>query len=42
MTWKGTVNGDKIEVGYVWADVSHWYKTNPRPLEKWTKGELKR
>ena len=42
MTWKGTVQGDKIEVGYVWVDASHWYKPNPKPLEKWAKGELKR
>ena len=42
MTWKGTVNGDKIAVSYVWVDASHWYKPNPKPLEKWAKGELKR
>ena len=42
MTWKGTVQGDRIEVGYVWLDASHWYKPNPKPLEKWAKGELKR
>jgi len=42
MTWKGTVQGDKIEVGYVWVDAPHWYKPNPKPLEKWAKGELKR
>jgi hypothetical protein len=42
MTWKGTVIGDKIEVGYVWVDASHWYKPNPKPLEKWAKGELKK
>jgi len=42
MTWKGTVKGDKIEVGYVWVDASHWYKPNPKPLEKWAKGELKK
>jgi len=42
MTWKGTVTGDKIEVGYVWVDASHWYKPNPKPLEKWAKGELKK
>ena len=42
MTWKGTVTGDKIEGGYVWVDASHWYKPNPKPLEKWAKGELKR
>ena len=42
MTWKGTVTGDKIEVGYVWLDASHWYKPNPKPLEKWAKGELKK
>ena len=23
MTWKGTVQGDRIEVGYVWLDASH-------------------
>ena len=42
MTWKGTVTGDKIEVAYVWVDSSHWYKPNPKPLEKWAKGELKK
>ena len=42
MTWKGTVTGDKIEVGYVWVDAPHWYKPNPKPLEKWAKGELKK
>jgi hypothetical protein len=42
MTWKGTVQGDRIEVGYVWVDASHWYKPNPKPVEKWAKGELKR
>lgn len=42
MTWKGTVIGDKIEVGYVWIDASHWYKPNTKPLEKWAKWELKR
>lgn len=42
MTWKGTVKGDKIEVSYVWVDASHWYKPNPKPLEKWGKGELKK
>jgi hypothetical protein len=42
MTWKGAVKGDKIEVGYVWVDASHWYKPNPKPLEKWAKGELKK
>jgi hypothetical protein len=42
MTWKGTVTGYKIEVAYVWGDASHWYKPNPKPLEKWAKGELKK
>jgi hypothetical protein len=42
MTWKGTVKADKIEVDYVWVDSSHWYKPNPKPLEKWGKGELKK
>jgi hypothetical protein len=42
MTWKGTVTGDKIEVTYVWVDASHWYKPNPKPLEKWAKGDLKK
>lgn len=35
-------HGDKIEVGYVWVDASHWYKPDPAPLEKWAKGELKK
>jgi len=42
MTWTGTVTGDKIEGTYVWIDASHWYKPNPKPLEKWAKGELKK
>jgi len=42
MTWKGIVKGDQIEVGYVWVDASHWYKPNPKPQEKWAKGELKK
>ena len=40
--WEGTVQGDKIDATYVWTDKSHWYKPNPRPLEKWAKGELKK
>ena len=42
MTWKGIVTGDMIEVAYVWIDASHWYKPNPKPLEKWAKGGLKK
>jgi len=42
MHWEGTVRGDKIDVNYVWTDKSHWYKPNPKPLEKWAKGELKK
>jgi len=42
MNWRGTVQGDKIEVSYVWTDSAHWYKPNPKPLEKWGKGELKK
>jgi hypothetical protein len=42
MTWKGAVQGDKIEASYVWMDAPHWYKPNPKPLEKWATGELKR
>jgi uncharacterized protein YdeI (BOF family) len=42
MTWKGSVKGDKIEVVYVWVDSYHWYKPNPKPLEKWAKGEMKK
>lgn len=42
MHWEGTVRGDRIEVDYVWIDRSHWYKPNPKPLEKWAKGELKK
>jgi hypothetical protein len=37
-----TVKGDKIEASYVWVDASHWYKPNPKPLEKWAKGEQKK
>ena len=40
--WEGTVRGDKIDVRYVWSDAAHWYKPNPKPLEKWGKGELKK
>lgn len=42
MTWTGTVQGDRIKVGYVWVDSSHWYKPNPKPVEKWAQGELKK
>jgi hypothetical protein len=42
MHWEGTVKGDKIDVNYVWIDKSHWYKWNPKPLEKWSKGALKK
>lgn len=42
MIWKGTVKGDRIEVGYVWIDASHGYKPNPKPMEKRAKGELKK
>ncbi len=40
--WEGTVQGNKIHATYVWTDKSHWYKPNPKPLEKWAKGELKK
>ena len=39
--WEGTVQGDRIQVSYVWVDRSHWYKPNPKPVEKWGEGELK-
>jgi hypothetical protein len=42
MHWEGTVQGDRIQVNYVWVDRTHWYKPNPKPLEKWGKGELKK
>jgi hypothetical protein len=42
MHWEGTVREDKIDVTYIWTDRSHWYKPNPKPLEKWAKGELKK
>jgi hypothetical protein len=42
MTWKGIVQGDKIEVTYIWVDSPHWYKSNPKPLEKWGRGEVKK
>jgi len=42
MHWEGTVRGDKIDVSYVWIDNPHWYKPNPKPLEKWARGELKK
>ena len=41
ISWEGTVRGDKIDADYVWTDKSHWYKSNPKPVEKWAKGELK-
>lgn len=40
MTWKGTVEGDRITVEYTWVDSPHWYKPNPKPLEKWGRGGL--
>jgi len=40
--WEGTVRGDQIDVRYVWTDSPHWYKPNPKPLEKWAKGERKK
>jgi hypothetical protein len=39
---KETVKGDIIHVSYVWVDKSHWYKPNPKPVEYWAKGELKK
>lgn len=42
ISWKGTVQGDKIEVSYSWLDSPHWYKPNPKPVEKWARGELKK
>ncbi|HZD54717.1 MAG TPA: hypothetical protein VE080_00550 [Candidatus Aquicultoraceae bacterium] len=40
--WEGTVRGDKIDATYVWTDRAHWYKPNPKPVEKWAKGERKK
>lgn len=40
--WNGTVKDDKIELSYTWTDSSHWYKPNPKPVEKWGRGELKK
>lgn len=42
MHWEGTVRGDRIDATYVWTDKSHWYKRNPKPLEQWARGELKK
>lgn len=39
---EGTVRGDMIDVTYAWTDKSHWYKPNPKPLEKWARGESKK
>jgi len=41
MHWEGKIEGNKIDAQYVWIDNPHWYKPNPKPLEKWSKGELK-
>jgi len=38
--WEGTVEGKNIAVVQIWTDKPHWYKRNPKPLEKWGKGEL--
>ena len=38
--WEGAVEGKNIEVVQVWTDKTHWYKWNPKPVEKWGKGEL--
>lgn len=40
--WEGAVRGEKIDASYVWTDKSHWYKPNPKPVEKWAKGGLKK
>ena len=42
MHWEGTVEGDIIHISYVWVDRSHWYKPNPKPVEYWAKGALKK
>ncbi len=41
MTWKGTIQGGKIEVTYTWKDARHWYKPSPKTKEYWAKGEMK-
>lgn len=38
--WRGTVRGDSIEVSYTWLDAPHWYKSNPKPVEKRARGGL--
>jgi hypothetical protein len=42
ITWKGTIQGDRIESTCTWLDSPHWYKPNPKPVEKWARGELKK
>lgn len=42
MIWKGVVTGDRIEAIYTWVDTSHWYDPDPKPVEKWAKGDLRK
>jgi hypothetical protein len=39
MHWEGTVQGDRIDVRYTWADTPRWYQSTPTPTEYWAKGE---
>jgi len=42
ISWRGTIRGDRLESTYTWLDSPHWYKRNPKPVEKWARGELKK
>ncbi len=39
MHWEGTVQGDRIDVRFTWADTPRWYQSTPIPTEYWAKGE---
>ncbi len=41
ISWKGTIRGDALEGTYTWVDSPHWYKPNPKPVDKWARGGLK-
>lgn len=42
ISWRGTIRGDRLESTYTWLDSPHWYKPNPKPVEKWSRGGLKK
>ena len=41
MMWKGTVQGDKIDVRYTWYKSPRWYRFT-KTMDKWAKGGLKK